>query len=499
MTEMLYKSFRLRPGASALRHPRAGRMTHFLEACAQLWSVVRTIWGRPRIPSARGRAAGATGAPRSREWKTAEGNRPQSALPPSPPPPPAAGEVRGSRGRGVARSGGFRRTTRRRGGPGGRQQPRIVVGLAEHSHLASGVRPGPAPPPAGKVARGRAGPPRSPGGPRPRGRPRSAAASAPPAPLPAARGAPSPHPIPPPPPPAGRAFTGRARAAAPPPPPLGAPTPGSRRGMTWARGEGLGGVRRAGRGSRNGGARAAGRAAGRPSRQETAAFRHVFCVCTHSARGGRGEGAGGARGRGERAPANGRAGGGAGAGRERGPGAGPSLPSIVCDWLARGAGAGRRVLGDSLGVSHLSIVFAAAAAPPSLANASAASSSPSSSRRRRGVSFPVRPPPRDRAPLAARRGAGPRRCGDGPAAPPGLARKLFGPEMEVRSEFPSPRGGGGGGSPPSLAASAQQQPPPRRRAALPPPRAPGSSFFGEIPPAAPSRDPRPSPRPARAP
>ncbi|XP_040490426.1 translation initiation factor IF-2-like [Ursus maritimus] len=401
--------------------PSTGRPHDTLpEACAQLWSVVRTIWGRPRIPSARGRAAGATGAPRSREWKTAEGNRPQSALRPSPPPPPAAGEVRGSRGRGVARSGGFRRTTRRRGGPGGRQQPRIVVGLAEHSHLASGVRPGPAPPPAGKVARGRAGPPRSPGGPRPRGRPRSAAASAPPAPLPAARGAPSPHPIPPPPPPAGRAFTGRARAAAPPPPPLGAPTPGSRRGMTWARGEGLGGVRRAGRGSRNGGARAAGRAAGRPSRQETAALRHVFCV--------------------------------------------------------------------------------SAAAPPSLANASAASSSPSSSRRRRGVSFPVRPPPRDRAPLAARRGAGPRRCGDGPAAPPGLARKLFGPEMEVRSEFPSPRGGGGGGgSPPFLAASAQQQPPPRRRAALPPPRAPGSSFFGEIPPAAPSRDPRPSPRPARAP
>ncbi|ELW49556.1 Histone H3.3 [Tupaia chinensis] len=36
----------------------------------------------------------------------------------------------------------------------------------------------------------------------------------------------------------------------------------------------------------------------------------------------------------------------------------------------------------NLGVSHLSIVFAAAAAPPSLSNASAASSSPSSSRRR---------------------------------------------------------------------------------------------------------------------
>ncbi|KAJ8779814.1 hypothetical protein J1605_011762 [Eschrichtius robustus] len=43
------------------------------------------------------------------------------------------------------------------------------------------------------------------------------------------------------------------------------------------------------------------------------------------------------------------------------------------------------VLGDRLGVSHLSIVFAATAAPLSLSVASAASSSLSSSRRRRGA------------------------------------------------------------------------------------------------------------------
>ncbi|XP_023059328.1 collagen alpha-2(I) chain-like [Piliocolobus tephrosceles] len=106
-----------------------------------------------------------------------------------------------------------------------------------------------------------------------------------------------------------------------------------------------------------------------------------------------------------------------GEGRRRGArgavGAGPSLPSIVCDWLARGAGAGRRVLGDSLGVSHLSIVFAAAAAPPSLSNASAAFRSPSSSRRRRGVSFPVCPLPRNRAPLVV-----------SPEPGPGLSRRL---------------------------------------------------------------------------
>ena len=48
------------------------------------------------------------------------------------------------------------------------------------------------------------------------------------------------------------------------------------------------------------------------------------------------------------------------------------------------------VLGDRLGVSHLSIVFAAAAAGPlSLSDASAASSSLSSSRRRRELSKEV--------------------------------------------------------------------------------------------------------------
>lgn len=66
--------------------------------------------------------------------------------------------------------------------------------------------------------------------------------------------------------------------------------------------------------------------------------RRVFCVCTHRERR-REEWAGGARGRSERAPTNERAGGGEGRGA-RGPGAGPSLPSIVCDWLARGAGRG---------------------------------------------------------------------------------------------------------------------------------------------------------------
>lgn len=110
-----------------------------------------------------------------------------------------------------------------------------------------------------------------------------------------------------------------------------------------------------------------------------------------------------------------------GEGRGRGAsgdsGAEPSLPSIVCDWLARGAGAGRRMLGDSLGVSHLSIVFAAAAAPPSLSNASAASSSPSSSRRRRGVSFPICPLLRNRAPLAVSPEPGPAVEGKGPTAP----------------------------------------------------------------------------------
>lgn len=69
-----------------------------------------------------------------------------------------------------------------------------------------------------------------------------------------------------------------------------------------------------------------------------AAPRRVFCVCTHRERR-REEGAGGARGRSERAPANERAGGGAGRGA-RGAWAEPSLPSIVCDWLARGAGRG---------------------------------------------------------------------------------------------------------------------------------------------------------------
>lgn len=141
----------------------------------------------------------------------------------------------------------------------------------------------------------------------------------------------------------------------------------------------------------------------------------------------------------------------------------------------------------------LGIVFAAAAAPPSLANASAASSSPSSSRRRRGVSFPVCPLPRNRAPLAVSPGPGPGGAEGGPHGPSCLAHKLFGPEME-RSEFPSPLRRRRLRRLPRL--SPPQPNSSNRRVAepaLPPPRAPGSSFFGEIPPGAPSRDPRPSP------
>lgn len=85
----------------------------------------------------------------------------------------------------------------------------------------------------------------------------------------------------------------------------------------------------------------------------------LLCLYTHRARwlgGGSGRRAGEGRARASERGRGGKGGGGAQSG------AGPSLPSIVYDWLARGAGAGRRVLGDNLGVSHLSIVFAAAVA-----------------------------------------------------------------------------------------------------------------------------------------
>ncbi|CAN0568290.1 unnamed protein product [Rangifer tarandus platyrhynchus] len=104
-----------------------------------------------------------------------------------------------------------------------------------------------------------------------------------------------------------------------------------------------------------------------------------------------------------------------------------------------------------------------------------------------------RDPPRPEPPRA-----GPRRCREGTQGPSGLAPKLFGPEMEVRSEFPSPLRQRRLRRLPSL--SSPQPNSSNRRVAEPvlPPRAPGSFFFGEILPAAPSRDPRPSPRPARA-
>lgn len=165
---------------------------------------------------------------------------------------------------------------------------------------------------------------------------------------------------------------------------------------------------------------------------------------------------------------------GRGRGASGGVGAGPSLPSIVCDWLACGAGAGRCVLGDNLGVSHLSIVFAAAAAPPSLSNACAASSSPSSSRRRRGVSFPVCPLPRNRAPLAVSPGPGPGGAG-GPPQPLRSGPQTFWPRNggEKRVSL-SPQAAA---APQSLAASAQQQQPPRRRACSPSSLRPGLLFL----------------------
>jgi hypothetical protein len=227
------------------------------------------------------------------------------------------------------------------------------------------------------------------------------------------------------------------------------------------------------------------RAGGRRGRRGRTASRRApgpsacLCVCTHWARGG-------ARGRGERAPANGSAGGGAGAGRAGPRGRGRAFPPLcVIGWRAARGGALRE--GASLGVSHLSIVFAAAAAPPPLSNASAASRSLSSSRRRRGVSFPVCPRPRNRArlPPALRRAVG---AGAAPTAPLARPGKLFGPEMEARSEFAA-----------CLAAAAPRLPPPQPHggpaaAELLPPPAP---FLRWNPARRPPRT--PGPRRARAP
>lgn len=87
--------------------------------------------------------------------------------------------------------------------------------------------------------------------------------------------------------PAGRAFTRRASARLPLPLlPSGRPKPGPR-GFDAVRTRSGMGVQGRGRGLAGG---------GRQSRREPAAPQRVFCVCTHTARGGLEEGAGGARG-----------------------------------------------------------------------------------------------------------------------------------------------------------------------------------------------------------
>lgn len=160
--------------------------------------------------------------------------------------------------------------------------------------------------------------------------------------------------------------------------------------------------------------------------------------------------------------------------------------SLLCWRAARG---GAACVGESLGVSHLSIVFAAFAAPPPLSIASAASRLLSFSRRRRGVSFSVCPLSRSRAPLAVGLVA----AHGGHPQPPGLDPQTFWPRNGDGERVCLPRAAAA--APPSLRLSPAVAPP-RRRACLS--GAAGSAFFGEIPPAAPSRDPRPSPCPARA-
>ena len=116
----------------------------------------------------------------------------------------------------------------------------------------------------------------------------------------------------------------------------------------------------------------------------------------------------------------------------------------------------------------------------------------------KGGKFPRLPASPEPSPACRQPRAGPRRCREGTQGPSGLAPKLFGPEMEVRSEFSSHIRQRRLRRLTSL--SSPQPNSSNRRVAEPalPPRAPSSFFFGEIPPAAPSRDPRPSPRPARA-
>ncbi|KAK2491392.1 hypothetical protein MC885_005019, partial [Smutsia gigantea] len=138
-----------------------------------------------------------------------------------------------------------------------------------------------------------------------------------------------------------------------------------------------------------------------------------------------------------------------------------------------------------------------AAAPPPHSNASAASRSPSSSRRRRGVSFPARPLPRNRSSLAVSRGPSPGGAG-GHHSPSGLARKLFGPEMGVRSEFLLASGGGGGGSssPVSrrLSPTAATAAAPSLLSLLPAPSAALSSVKSRPPPLPGTPDPHQDPR-----
>lgn len=198
-------------------------------------------------------------------------------------------------------------------------------------------------------------------------------------------------------------------------------------------------------------------------------------VFVHTARGGGRNGraarGGGASAR-QRTSARGEGRGGACGG----PGRGRAFPPLcVIGW--RAARGGAACVGESLGVSHLSIVFAAfAAPPPPLSNASAASCLLSSSRRRRGVSFSVCPLSWGRAPLAVGLVAG----HGGHPQPPGLDPQTFWRRNGDGERVSLPRAAAA--APPSLRLSPAVALP-RRRACLPPaPRAPLSSVKSRPPP-----------------
>ncbi|KAG8511840.1 histone H3.3, partial [Galemys pyrenaicus] len=228
--------------------------------------------------------------------------------------------------------------------------------------------------------------------------------------------------------PAGRAFTRRASSRWPLPPHFPSAPQTRLQGFDDV-------CARSGLGVRGQVAGVKTEGSGRPSRRESEAPRHVFCVCTHTARGGPEEGAGGARGRGERAPANGRAGGGVEAGREPGSGGRSRAfpPLCVIGWRAARGRSGLAELQP----------------------------------KEKGGKFSRLPASPEPSPACRQPRPGPRRSREGTHSPSSLAHKLFGPEMEVRASFPLPSGGG------SSPVSAQQQQPPRQPA-LPPPRTPAS-------------------------